>query len=55
MDEPERCDRVALVHEGRLVLEGEPARLLAGAGLHTFEELFLARFDPAAPRPAGAP
>jgi ABC-2 type transport system ATP-binding protein len=52
MDEPERCDRVALVHEGRLVLEGEPARLLAEAGLRTFEELFLARFDPA-PAPGG--
>jgi ABC-2 type transport system ATP-binding protein len=46
MDEPERCDRVALVHEGRVVAEGEPARLLAEAGQRTFEELFLARFDP---------
>jgi ABC-2 type transport system ATP-binding protein len=45
MDEPERCDRVALVHEGRVVAEGEPGRLLAEAGQRTFEELFLARFD----------
>jgi ABC-2 type transport system ATP-binding protein len=29
MDEAERCHRVALVHEGRLLLEGEPAALLA--------------------------
>jgi ABC-2 type transport system ATP-binding protein len=28
MDEAERCHRVALVHEGRLLLEGEPAALL---------------------------
>jgi ABC-2 type transport system ATP-binding protein len=30
MDEAERCRRVALVHRGRLVLEGEPASLIAG-------------------------
>jgi drug efflux transport system ATP-binding protein len=29
MDEAERCARVAVVHEGRLVLEGEPRALLA--------------------------
>ena len=44
MDEPERCDRVALVHQGRVLAEGEPARLLADAGLRSFEDLFLARF-----------
>jgi ABC-2 type transport system ATP-binding protein len=44
MDEPERCDRVALVAEGRVLAEGEPSRLLADAGLRSFEELFLARF-----------
>jgi ABC-2 type transport system ATP-binding protein len=44
MDEPERCDRVGLVHEGRLIAEGEPGRLLADAGLRSFEDLFLARF-----------
>ncbi len=30
MDEAERCRRVGLVHRGRLVLEGEPASLIAG-------------------------
>ncbi len=30
MDEAERCRRVALVHQGRLLLEGEPSALLAG-------------------------
>jgi ABC-2 type transport system ATP-binding protein len=30
MDEAERCGRVALVHRGRLLLEGEPAALIAG-------------------------
>jgi ABC-2 type transport system ATP-binding protein len=43
MDEAERCDRVGLIHEGKLRLEGSPVELLAGAGLPTFEELYLAR------------
>jgi ABC-2 type transport system ATP-binding protein len=30
MDEAERCHRVALVHHGRLLEEGEPAALIAG-------------------------
>jgi ABC-2 type transport system ATP-binding protein len=44
MDEPERCDRVALVHRGRVVLEGAPGALLAEGRHRSFEELFLARF-----------
>jgi ABC-2 type transport system ATP-binding protein len=44
MDEPERCDRVGLVHEGRLLAEGAPDALLAASGHRGFEELFLARF-----------
>jgi ABC-2 type transport system ATP-binding protein len=44
MDEPERCDRVGLVHAGRLIAEGAPRDLLAEGGHRTFEELFLARF-----------
>ena len=30
MDEAERCHRVGLVHHGRLLVEGEPAALIAG-------------------------
>jgi ABC-2 type transport system ATP-binding protein len=30
MDEAERCHRVGLAHHGRLLLEGEPRRLVAG-------------------------
>jgi ABC-2 type transport system ATP-binding protein len=37
MDEAERCGRVALVHRGRVLLEGEPGRLLAGLEDETFE------------------
>ncbi|HET7755183.1 MAG TPA: ABC transporter ATP-binding protein [Anaeromyxobacteraceae bacterium] len=43
MDEAERCDRVGLIHEGRLRLSGNPVDLLREAGLSSFEELFLAR------------
>jgi ABC-2 type transport system ATP-binding protein len=55
MDEAERCHRVALVHEGRLLLAGEPRALLAdfartsapGAAAPSFETLFLARIEQA--------
>ncbi|HYG69084.1 MAG TPA: ABC transporter ATP-binding protein, partial [Anaeromyxobacteraceae bacterium] len=36
MDEAERCHRVALVHHGRVLLEGEPAALLAGFDEETY-------------------
>jgi ABC-2 type transport system ATP-binding protein len=50
MDEAERCHRVGLVHHGRMLLEGEPARLLAGferAGhpRPSFEELFVSEIE----------
>jgi ABC-2 type transport system ATP-binding protein len=53
MDEAERCHRVALVHQGRLLLEGEPSALLAdfaataerADATPSFETLFLARLD----------
>ena len=56
MDEAERCHRVALVHQGHLLLEGEPHALLADFAQNetaaggrpeslTFETLFLARLE----------
>ncbi|MBK9518109.1 MAG: ABC transporter ATP-binding protein [Anaeromyxobacter sp.] len=53
MDEAERCHRVGLVHHGRLLLEGPPARLLGafearGHPRPTFEELFVAEIEGAA-------
>jgi len=41
MDEAERCARVGLVHQGRLLLEGRPEALLASSGRTSFEELFV--------------
>jgi ABC-2 type transport system ATP-binding protein len=37
MDEAERCDRVGLAFQGKLLLEGEPAALLAGFDEESFE------------------
>ena len=49
MDDAERCHRVALLHQGRLLLAGEPQALLedfAGKGeTATFETLFIARLE----------
>jgi ABC-2 type transport system ATP-binding protein len=62
MDEAERCHRVALVHQGRLLLAGEPSALLAdyatatgtAGSSPTFETLFLARLEQAAAASGGA-
>jgi ABC-2 type transport system ATP-binding protein len=45
MDEAERCSRVGLVHEGRLLLEGRPQELLARSGKASFEELFVSEIQ----------
>jgi ABC-2 type transport system ATP-binding protein len=47
MDEAERCDRVGLVHKGKLLLEGGPRELIQASGTRTFEELFLSRIQAA--------
>lgn len=41
MDEAERCDRLALVFEGRSIASGAPASLRESHGAATLEELFL--------------
>ncbi|MGO1582210.1 MAG: ABC transporter ATP-binding protein [Actinomycetaceae bacterium] len=42
MDEAERCDRVVLVRDGRVIGEGTPAALRARTGAATVEDAFLA-------------
>jgi ABC-2 type transport system ATP-binding protein len=42
MDEAERCDRLALVFEGRSIASGSPAALRESHGVSSLEELFLA-------------
>jgi ABC-2 type transport system ATP-binding protein len=41
MDEAERCDRLALVFEGRSIASGAPAELRASHGVSSLEDLFL--------------
>jgi ABC-2 type transport system ATP-binding protein len=55
MDEAERCSRVGLVHEGRLLLEGRPRELLDASGRASFEDLFVHAVEAGAPAPAQEP
>lgn len=41
LEEARRCDRVGLLHAGKLLTEGEPAALLREAGEDTLEGAFL--------------
>jgi ABC-2 type transport system ATP-binding protein len=41
MDEAKHCDRIGLMHRGRLVAEGEPAEVVQRAGARDLEEAFL--------------
>ncbi len=42
MDEAERCDRLLLMREGRILADGTPAQIKAAAGAHDVEAAFLA-------------
>lgn len=46
MDEAERCHRVALLHHGRILDQGDPTAL--AEGYPSFEDLFIARVEGAA-------
>jgi ABC-2 type transport system ATP-binding protein len=41
MDEAKHCDRIGLIHRGRMVAEGEPAKVVEDAGAQDLEEAFL--------------
>ncbi|WP_217357273.1 ribosome-associated ATPase/putative transporter RbbA [Ruegeria atlantica] len=52
MAEAERCDRVSFMHAGRVLAEGTPDELIAGAQVDSLEEAFvtvLKAADPPAP------
>jgi len=56
MNEALRCDRVSLMHAGRVLACDTPAALLAAAGTDDFEEAFIhAMADAAEPADAAAP
>lgn len=48
MDEAERCDRVVLLREGRVLATGSPTELRERTGAASVEEAFLALIDGAA-------
>ena len=45
MDEAERCDRIALMHAGRVLAEGTPSALIANCGCRTLEDAFVAYLE----------
>jgi ribosome-dependent ATPase len=49
MNEAERCDRVALMHAGRVLASGTPEALRAGRGAASLEEAFIGWLREAAP------
>ncbi len=60
MNEAERCDRISLMHAGRVLVSDAPAALLAKRGAKTLEEAFIAYLEEAAaeahePVPEAAP
>jgi len=48
MDEAERCDRLLLMREGRILADGTPAEIKARARTHDVESAFLALVEAAA-------
>ena len=56
MNEAERCDRISLMHAGRVLAQGTPAELIASLNADSLEEAFigyLEEADQAVQRPSG--
>jgi ribosome-dependent ATPase len=57
MNEAARCDRISLMHEGRVLASGDPAEVTKARGVATLEEAFIAYLEEAsgaqAPRAGG--
>ncbi|WP_160119775.1 ribosome-associated ATPase/putative transporter RbbA [Rhodovarius lipocyclicus] len=47
MNEAERCDRISLMHAGRVLVSGAPAALVAERGVATLEDAFIAHLQEA--------
>lgn len=41
MDEAQACDTVAFIYNGKLLLVGKPADIIAKEGVHTLEDVFI--------------
>lgn len=51
MTEAERCDRISLMHAGRVLAVGTPAELRRSQGVETLEDAFVAYLEKAVPPP----
>jgi ribosome-dependent ATPase len=47
MSEAERCDRISLMHAGRVLVSGTPGELVERRGVHDLEEAFIAYLEEA--------
>ena len=54
MNEAERCDRISLMHAGRVLAQGSPADLVEERGAASLEETFIAYLEEAASSESGA-
>jgi ribosome-dependent ATPase len=52
MNEAERCDRIALMHAGRVLTQGTPADVVRAAGASNLEGAFIAHLERASPEAA---
>ncbi len=55
MNEAERCDRVSLMHAGRVLVSGAPAELAREGGAGSLEEAFIRRLEAVSPAAAPTP
>lgn len=55
MNEAERCDRISLMHAGKVLAIGAPARLVAEKGKTALEDAFVAYLEDAGGEAAAAP
>jgi len=53
MNEAERCDRISLMHAGRVLVSDSPAALVARRGTATLEDAFIAYLEEAETGPSG--
>jgi ribosome-dependent ATPase len=54
MNEAERCDRISLMHAGRVLVSDTPAALVRKRGVDTLEEAFIAYLEDAVAESQGA-
>jgi len=54
MNEAERCDRMSMMHQGKVLAQGPPAQLVAERKAGSLEEAFIGYLEDASPKKAAA-